>query len=176
MPRVIAFLGGFVLALALLAGAGFAAVYTGIFPVRADVKPSQVERWVAKTMLRIAIQRETQGLTDPYSPSEPRLGAAIKLYGTNCAFCHGTADGKPSNAARGFSIKAPQLAEDGVEDDPVPVTYWKVKHGIRFTGMPAFGPTLSDEQIWALAEFLRQMDRLPPKLDAEWRALPSSAK
>jgi mono/diheme cytochrome c family protein len=174
MRRFLAGFYGFVLALVLLAGFAAVVVYAGFFPAGADVKPSKFERRVAKTALNAAIRRDTQGLTDPYPPTDRSLSAAIKLYGKNCAFCHGTSDAEPSKAAQGFNVRAPQLAKDGVEDDPLQVTFWKVKHGIRFTGMPAFGGTLHDEEIWALAGFLRHMDRLPSKLDAEWRALPSA--
>ena len=49
---------------------------------------------------------------------------------------------KPSNLAQGFYIEAPQLAKDGVEDDPEAVSFWKVKHGTRFTAMPSFAPRM----------------------------------
>jgi mono/diheme cytochrome c family protein len=84
-------------------------------------------------------------------------------------------DAKPSNLAQGFYIEAPQLAKDGVEDDPEAVSFWKVKHGIRFTAMPSFAPTLQDEQIWKIAMFLKQMDNLPPAVDAEWKKVSSVA-
>jgi hypothetical protein len=37
-------------------------------------------------------------------------------------------------------------------------------HGIRFTGMPAFRQNLSDREIWQMALFAKQMDKLPPGL------------
>jgi len=76
------------------------------------------------------------------------------------------ADKRPSNIALGLYQNAPQLASDGVEDDPQGVTFWKVKHGIRFTGMPGYSQTLTDAQIWTLALFLNRMDKLPPARNA----------
>jgi mono/diheme cytochrome c family protein len=56
-----------------------------------------------------------------------------------------------------------------VSDDPAGETYWKIEHGIRFTGMPAFVGSLSEEQIWQIAYFLSHgMDKLPPAADAIW--------
>jgi len=55
------------------------------------------------------------------------------------------------------------------------VSFWKVKHGIRFTAMPSFTPTLQDEQIWKIAMFLKQMDKLPAAVDAEWKKIPNVA-
>jgi mono/diheme cytochrome c family protein len=51
----------------------------------------------------------------------------------------------------------------------------EVKHGIRFTAMPSFTKTLQDEEIWKIAMFLKQMDKLPSAVDAEWRKVPSVA-
>ena len=108
-------------------------------------------------------------------PSSQATITGVRLYAENCAICHGASDAKPSNPAQGFYIEAPQLAKDGVEDDPEAVSFWKVKHGIRFTAMPSFAATLHDEDIWKIAMFLRQMDNLPPAVDAEWKKVPSAA-
>jgi mono/diheme cytochrome c family protein len=97
------------------------------------------------------------------------------LYADNCVICHGASDAKPSKLAQGFYIQAPQLAKDGVEDDPEAASFWTVKHGIRFTAMPSFTTTLQDEEIWKIAMFLKQMDKLPPVVDAEWKKVPSVA-
>jgi mono/diheme cytochrome c family protein len=169
------FIYGVVFALALVVSAGVAAVYTGAVPANADSKPSWLERWMAKTSLHATMSRETTGLTNPLQPSDDDLKAGVHLYAQNCAVCHGASDGKPSKLAQGFNIKAPQLAEDGVEDDPDSVTFWKVKHGIRFTAMPAFGSTLSDEQIWQITSFVKKMDKLSPDVASEWKAVASAA-
>jgi mono/diheme cytochrome c family protein len=41
--------------------------------------------------------------------------------------------------------------------------YWSIEHGIRMTGMPAFGPTHSQEKIWGLVAFVRQLPKLSPQ-------------
>ena len=87
-----------------------------------------------------------------------------------CAICHGTAagDASASPVAKGLYPKPPQLATDGVEDDAEGLSYWKIKHGIRLTGMPSWKGSLSDTQIWTLALFLKHMDKLPPGAQAAW--------
>ena len=71
----------------------------------------------------------------------------------NCAFCHGLPLQAPSAASQGMFPHAPQLftAKETVTDDPVGVTYWKVKNGIRLTGMPSFQKALSDQQMWQVS-------------------------
>jgi mono/diheme cytochrome c family protein len=45
--------------------------------------------------------------------------------------------------------------------------FWIVKRGIRITGMPAFGGSLSDNDIAQLAALVERFDKLPARLDAE---------
>lgn len=174
--KFVHFLGGLVFTLLLLAGAGYVAVVGGLVPANADSKPSKFERWAAKTSLNATIKREIAGMSNPYLATDQTLTDGIKLYGANCSVCHGAADGEPSRIAQGLNLRAPMLAKDGVEDDPVSETFWKIKHGVRFTGMPAFGKTLSDKELWEIAGFLERMDKLPPAIDAIWKRLPSTAE
>ena len=175
MKSILSFLGGIVFALVVLGVLGYFAVTSGMVPANADSSPSSLERWVANTSLRAALERDTKGLQNPLQPSDENLIAGVHLYAENCVICHGASDAKPSNLAQGFYIEAQQLAKDGVEDDPEAVSFWKVRHGIRFTAMPSFAATVHDEDIWKIAMFLRQMDKLPPAVDAEWKKVPSAA-
>ena len=152
-----------------LAGA-YLLVTTGALPAGQDVKPGRLETWAAKTALRATIGRQTRGLTDPLPPSDENLASGIALYITHCQACHGGPDGAASVIAKGLTPDAPQLAKHGVEDDPEATTYWKIKHGIRFTGMPAFGRTLSEKEIWQMTLFLKRMDSLKPGAREAWAA------
>ena len=169
------FINVIVFTVALALGAGYVAVVLGVLPSGADVRPWRLERWAANTSLRATIARDTKGLTNPLQPTDDNLIDGVHLYAQNCAICHGAADAAPSDPAKGFYIKSPQLAKDGVEDDDESETYWKVEHGIRFTAMPAFEKTLSDDDAWKLAMFLKRMDKLPPAADVEWKKVPSAA-
>jgi thiosulfate dehydrogenase len=169
------FFYGIVFTLAFFAAAAYAGIVLGALPPGADEKPTGLETWAARKSLHATIERERGSFVNPLKPTDADLLAGVKLYGANCAVCHGAADGKASTLAKGFYIDAPQLATDGVEDDPEDETYWKLDHGIRFSAMPAFGATLSSDQLWQLSMFLNRMDKLPPAVDAAWKRLPSSA-
>ena len=53
-----------------------------------------------------------------------------------------------------------------VTDDPEGVTYWKVTHGIRLSGMPGFAGTLSDTERWQLTLLVAHADKLSGKARA----------
>lgn len=162
---------GIILTLVILLVGAYAGIRAGVMPANADAAPSKMERWAASTSLRATVAREAPAQANPVALTDDNLIAGIKLYKQNCAVCHGGADAKPSNIAQGLYQRAPQLAKRGVEDDPDGETYWKITHGIRLTGMPAFSKTLTDEQRWQIALLLKHMDALPPKANKVWHAI-----
>jgi thiosulfate dehydrogenase len=164
------FMGVLVTIVVILVG-GYFGLRNGIVPANSDATPSSFEIWAAQTSLRATLQREAPTTPNPVTLTEENLLAGIDLYGQHCAICHGTAKGETSASplAKGLYPQPPQLASEGVEDDPEGVTFWKVKHGIRWTGMPAWRDTLNDQQIWTLALFLNHMDKLPPAAQQAWQ-------
>src|SRR5579875_905296 len=169
------FLFGIVFTLIVLVGTGLLAVTNGWIPVNADGGYLPFERWAASRALNAAIRREMPKGPLPIQPTSANLIAGIKLYAQNCEVCHGAADGKPTTISKGLYQHAPRLAEHGVEDDPEGETYWKIAHGIRWTGMPSFGKTLNDRQIWQLTLFLKHMDDLPADAQGVWRNVKNTA-
>lgn len=149
----------------------YALVRSGYIPANADAIPSGLETWMARTSLNATLGREAPKGRNPVAPTEQNLLDGVYLFAQNCAVCHGSAKGEAARSpiAKGLYQKPPQLATDGVEDDPEGFSFWKIKHGIRLTGMPSFGYTLSDREIWTLALFLKHMDKLPPAVQQTWQ-------
>ena len=159
---------GVILTLALGVLTGYGIIRAGVIPATSDQKPPRLEEWAAKMSLRATIARNAPRGDNPLPLTDQNLIAGIKLYGQNCAICHGDSTGKPTNVAKGMYQRSPQLGRHGVEDDPDGETFWKVTHGIRWTAMPAFSRSLTETQIWQLTLFLKHMDSLPPAAHKVW--------
>jgi mono/diheme cytochrome c family protein len=168
-------LGVIVAVLIALVGA-YALLQSGVIPANADSKPGGLELWAASTSLNASLRSRAPKQANPVPLTDANLIEGITLYGQHCAICHGTAAGESSASpvAKGLYPAPPQLGSEGVEDDPDGVSYWKIKHGIRLTGMPAWGSTLADRQIWTLALFLKHMDKLPPVAQRAWAQVKNS--
>ena len=167
--RMLRFISGILATLIVLGAIGFAAVKFGWLPARADDRPSMLERQIAHMSLDATIDREAPQPPYPVASSAAAIVAGAKLYTLHCAMCHGTAIGDPTMLANGLYIRPPHFAKHGVDDDPEGETYWKIEHGIRFTAMPSYKGSLTEEQIWDIAYFLKNLpDHLPAAAQAEW--------
>jgi thiosulfate dehydrogenase len=162
---------GIILVLAIEMLTAYALVSGGVIPANADALPGQVETWLATKSLDATLARLAPTGANPVALTDQNLTDGVHLFAQNCAICHGSTKGSasPSPIAQGLYQKPPQFGSDGVEDDPEGVSFWKIKHGIRLTGMPSFGYTLSDRQIWTIALFLKHMDKLPPTAQLSWQ-------
>jgi thiosulfate dehydrogenase len=154
----------------VVVGIAIACMYLGFAPMAADSAPSSLEETLAMRAVDAVSEREMGELKNPLAVSSANLRAGLTVYQDNCLMCHGAANGRISTVARGFYVRAPQFASDGVENDPEGASYWKIHHGIRFTAMRAFRNGLTDTQIWQVTMFVKRMDRLPKDVDLAWKS------
>lgn len=164
------FVAGVVATVLIGVAAAYLLVASGRIPANADAEPGKLETWLAGTSLNATLSREAPTTANPVALTDQNLIEGVHLFAENCAVCHGSAKGdeSPSPIARGLYLKPPQLASEGVEDDSEGQSFWRIKHGIRMTAMPSFAKTLSDQQIWTIALFLKHMDKLPPAVQPAW--------
>ena len=130
------------------------------------------EAQIVHVPLKARIAREMPA-SSPIPATPENLVAGAAIYRQNCAFCHGL-PGKPSIYGNHMYPSVPQLWKAhrggvvGVSDDPVGATYWRVKNGIRLTGMPAYADLLSEEQMWQVTQLLASADKpMPTQVQTE---------
>ncbi|MGH9573147.1 MAG: c-type cytochrome [Candidatus Acidiferrales bacterium] len=162
---------------------------SGFGPTAATDKPLPFETWIAGTALRKRIQKEAP-VRDLSTMTTADLVAGADTYKKNCVVCHGMPD-KDSAIGAGMFPPAPQLlqppkprpapqpgrgpeAERGSGRPGGPARggprpngdFWRVKNGIRLTGMPSFENTLSEDQMWQVIAFLQRRRNWPPEVKA----------
>jgi thiosulfate dehydrogenase len=153
---------GFVAALIVLPIAGLAYFALGLSQIRADAKPSALETTVLRAAVRASIRRSAAGVPSPPAANDDDIVAGGKLYVLGCQGCHGDLGG-PFQEDLDLYPAPPELPHMGTQYSE-PELYWIVKHGIRMTGMSAYGPFYSERELWSLAAFLRRIDKLPPEM------------
>jgi thiosulfate dehydrogenase len=157
------FLGGLIIGIILVPL--LAAVYFlgGFAPVAVTDHPFPLEPLVAGGALEARVRRDAPKRDlSTFTPADISTGA--QDYRRHCGGCHGLPEQTRNFPEPKMYPSPPQLfTPDGyVTDDPVGVTYWKIKNGIRMTAMPSFESVLKDDQMWQIAALLASADKLPP--------------
>lgn len=160
-------------ALILLAGAGaLGAIALGLPDVAATTPHWKITRWVLSTAMENSVHRRAADIAVPGDLDDPaRIRVGADRYAEMCVDCHAAPGVEAGEVADGLLPAPPKLAEVAGEWSPAEL-FWITDHGVRMTGMPAFGPTHSDAKIWDLVAFLRQLPRMSP---AEYQALTAGA-
>ena len=142
-----------------------AVVYLGLLPAAANDSSMRFEPLLAETGLFARIARQAPS-RDVSSMSTSDLVAGANVYQKNCAVCHGLPGGERNVVGGGMFPSAPRLlSPDGmVTGDSAGETYWKVKNGIRLSGMPSFSKVLSDDQMWQATAVVKRADKLPTEV------------
>lgn len=155
LPKVL--LVGAVLGLA--GGLGF--VYSGAYSIGADVPHWRPVEMFIEIFRNHAITNHARGIVVPTNLDDPAVIAmGAEHYNAMCTGCHLSPVQTDSEIRPGLYPQPPKLAQQGI-DNPGEA-FWVIKHGIKLTAMPAWGPTHDDEEIWAMVAFLRKLPTLSP--------------
>ena len=164
------FLSGLVFAFAVLLVGGAAVIWAGLFNTTAMVPPGALERRVAGFALDRSVHRRAPKAGNPLKPDPEVLRGGLGHYKAMCVTCHGAPGVDASEAGEGLNPAAPDLSSGKVQKRTDGELFWLVQGGIRMTGMPAFGPTHSDEEIWKIVAFVRRLPALSPEEERELKA------
>jgi mono/diheme cytochrome c family protein len=155
------FIAGIIVAILIIFVGGYLYLKQGYFDFAADQQPSPTEKHLAMAAVDASTDRHASDQKNPLQPAEENLVGGAILYRDHCAGCHGTPSNPDSQFARSFNPPVPQFFKEG-SDMADNQAFYIIQHGIRWTGMPAWSKTLSDNQIWQTVTFLSAVQKLPP--------------
>ena len=92
-------------------------------------------------------------MTVPDLDDPALVRAGLNDFEAMCIQCHTRPGGTPSAVADGLNPPPPDLAESA-EHMTAAELFWVTKNGIKMTGMPAWGASHEDEQLWPVVAFL----------------------
>lgn len=145
----------------VISGIGF--IYSGYINIGANVSHNSLSNWLLTTAMQESVKRHAQELIIQV----PELGdhglvlVGAENYDAMCATCHTPPGQSASPLAQGLNPPPPDLQESGVHMTAKEL-FWVTKNGVRMTGMPAWGLTHSDEEIWSVVAFMQTLPNLGP--------------
>ena len=155
------FILGIIATLAAIFLAGLTIVKMGLVNFSADQPSSDSEKHLARSAVDASTDRHAPELNNPLPANEDTIVSGANLYMNHCAGCHGVPSNKDSVFADAFNPPVPVFFKDAPDMSPNQ-NFYIIRHGIRWTGMPAWDKTLNDIQIWQLVTFLSNIEKLPP--------------
>lgn len=156
------FIAAFIVSALIIAGGVVLFAYSGLYDVSATSPHRGPVAWLLSTTSHASVARRAEGIAVPELSAEERILAGASDYDAMCAGCHGAPGRERSAIGQGLSPQPPEL-DHAVDHFTAAELFWVTKHGIRMTGMPAWGITHEDEDLWSVVSFLLQL----PELDAQ---------
>lgn len=156
----------FLIRLAILAAGlgvvGAGVVAAGLVPVAASSGHWAITTWVLHGTMRRSVATRSLGVEAPDLERAALVAQGAGHYETGCAPCHG-APGEPRSAIVHHMTPEPPRLEDRIPTWEAEELFWIVKHGIKFSAMPAWPARERDDEVWAMVAFLEDLPALTPE-------------
>ena len=147
-------------------------VWSGSYNVAATVPHWKITHWFLEEVRERSISAQSRAIVVP-SIKDPKLvDIGFKNYHAMCRLCHGGPGNPRTEIAKGLYPNPPDFTSKNIKMRNEAELYWVIKNGIKMTGMPAFGPTHSDEELWGIVAFLKKLPNLKPE---EYKAIVKAA-
>jgi mono/diheme cytochrome c family protein len=152
-------------------GAASLAIYAGAYDVAADTPHTQPVYWFLQTVRQRSIAASATDVAVPADLADPkRIASGAAQYDGMCSGCHLAPGMKRTEISQGLYPRAPELRRGS--DLTAAEEFWVVKHGIKMTGMPAWGVTHDDDLLW---DIVALMQKLPELSADQYQSLVKSA-
>ena len=152
------------LTLAVLSGvAGLAIggfVWSGMYNIAADDPHLRPTYTMLRMMRERSIIRHTREVKVPDLTDAALISQGAGNYDSMCTGCHLAPGMGDTELSKGLYPAPPNFSKLPALNPAH--AFWVTKHGIKASGMPAWGRSMDDRYIWGMVAFLQQL----PKLDA----------
>jgi cytochrome c553 len=146
--------------LAIFALAAFLFVVSGIMPLKASSGHWTITEWFLNFAMERSVTTHALFIGVPPLDNEALVLKGAGHYEIGCRPCHGSPDLSQQPAiAEKMTPHPPNLSEAAPNWDANELFYI-VKHGVKFTGMPAWPAQTRDDEVWAMVAFLQRLPAL----------------
>jgi len=160
------FIRGIIVGAIVVAAGVYGYARLGLLDLRADQNPSAWEEHLAGTAMDESTERHAPQQRNPLPATAENLLAGARLYRDKCSDCHGSPVNPNSDYGRSFYPRVPQFMKQA-PDMPDHENFYLIKHGVRWTAMPAWGNIMTDSEIWQVVLVLNHFEKLPPEVMEE---------
>jgi len=149
-------------------------IYSGVFSIAADDPHWPLTYKILNVVRDRSIEARSTAVTPPDLSNDTSIRLGAGNYDSMCTACHLAPGMEDSELSLGLYPKPPPWREIGLVDPRE--AFWIVKHGIKMSGMPAWGKSMSDGHIWNIVAFVQKLPQLTPDTYRELVASSSGHK
>ena len=135
-------------------------VVSGVVPIKA----SSGHWWITAKLLDFAklrsVTTHSLGVEAPPLDDDWLVLRGAGHYSVGCYSCHGGPNGNLPPVMTAMTPPPPALTDERLARWTPEQLFSIVRHGIKFTGMPAWPVQGRDDEVWAVVAFLRRMPNL----------------
>ncbi|HLJ22040.1 MAG TPA: cytochrome c [Stellaceae bacterium] len=146
--------------IALMVGAPAVAL-SGAYNVAATSEHTFPVYWLLHATMAQSVWLHSRGIEPPALDDPAEIERGLALYRDNCAQCHGAPGVEPHAFALGLNPAPQNLVEPARRWTSAEI-YWTVRHGVKMTGMPSWEARMSDQDLWSIVAFLKQLPQMSP--------------
>jgi cytochrome c len=161
----------FIVLLLFLIGGILAALWflPGTFSAKAT--PPEWEVKAARFIRHLATPSHFLKMSNPVHFSPEILAEGRHHFADHCATCHANNGSGKTKMGPNFYPPVPDLRDPAIQTMADGEIFYVIHHGIRFTGMPAWGKGRPEEDLesWKLVLFIRHLPNITPEEIAEMK-------
>jgi cytochrome c553 len=146
---------------ALGATGAFLLAWSGLYSVAASKGHWPTTAWILEFGMRNSVARHAIGIDAPPLTDPALIEKGIGHFQGGCAPCHGAPGMRASPIVQQMLPNPPDLSV-AVPTWSTKQLFWIVKHGLKYTGMPAWPVPARDDEIWAVVAFLERLPHIRP--------------
>lgn len=135
--------------------------WTGGYNVAADDAHTALVSSAMTSIRERSVATRARNLKVPELESPQMISLGAKQYREMCVSCHLAPGIENTELRQGLNPRPPDLTRHGVHDPAE--AFWIIKHGIKMSGMPAWGHTHDDQTLWSIVAFMQRLPKLSAK-------------
>lgn len=155
-------IGRAVLVLCALLTLGLGVAAAGLVPIAASSGHWKITDW----FLHWTMQNSARTYSAVQTPKQVRddngLVSAAGHFRQACQVCHGAPGAPPSPVMQAATPPAPDLAKTAVHYTDREL-FWIIRHGVKYTGMPAWPASGRDDEVRRMVGFVRRLPTMTPQ-------------
>ena len=153
------FTSGLLAAIVLVILIALAVSYSGVINIAATEPDNPLTAWFLSNTMEHSVREHAKAIATPPQARDEDVREGFRFYNEACVYCHGAPGKDPTDIGKGLNPEPPYLP-DVVGRWSNTELFWIAKNGVRMTGMPAFGPSHKDDEIWKVVAFVQRLPKM----------------